>query len=472
MDTGTVLEISAPQREIKPKRPKLRLSVAERMIIVIIGDILLLLISLLIALWIWQITSYNSNNYYFDPPEMLLIIMPWLLISLITDSYNPKTIDNLLSSLKQPLRTALIAWLVYACAYFFARPGMLPRRWILIFGIASCLLLISWRYLHFLIFSQVRMRERVLIISDDCDHPLIKELQQLNKLYYEIADCICLGKQNHDDDQYLNFADIKNKQGIDKIILALQQPPTSACLKQILDIRESGVTISLFPVFYGQLHRRLPLDYLNNWNTLHLPLQDSEFSGFYPLLKRLTDLLCALIGLTIFVVLFPILAIALRAFSYGPMFFSQIRVGKNGRKFRLWKLRTMVVNADQHGPLWTRDNDVRITPVGRIIRKLHLDELPQFWNVLKGELSVVGVRPLTVKQCEIFEQAIPLHNMRHLVTPGLTSWAVVNYRHVNDIEGARVRLEYDLYYIKHQSIWIDWYIIFRTIWTMATMNGL
>ena len=109
---------------------------------------------------------------------------------------------------------------------------------------------------------------------------------------------------------------------------------------------------------------------------------------------------------------------------------------------------------------------------GKILRKSHIDELPQFINLLKGDISVVGVRPLSVRQCEKFEQKIPFHNLRHLVKPGLTSWAVINFNHVNNLQGAKTRLEYDLYYVKNQSLWLDFLIIFRTIWTIVTMKGL
>lgn len=131
----------------------------------------------------------------------------------------------------------------------------------------------------------------------------------------------------------------------------------------------------------------------------------------------------------------------------------------------------MTVDTEKES-MWTQDVDQRITRIGKFLRKSRLDEIPQLWNVLKGELSIVGIRPLSKEQCDKFAKEIPFHNMRHIAKPGITGWAVINQGHVNTMEGARVRLEYDLYYVKYRNIWLDIFIILRTIWTVVTLKGM
>ena len=198
----------------------------------------------------------------------------------------------------------------------------------------------------------------------------------------------------------------------------------------------------------------------------------SQFSRFNQIGKRLLDIICGLIVAAIFVVVFPFVAIAIKLDSPGSIFYKQERVGLGGAKFTIYKLRSMVHNAERNGQAqWAVKGDARITKVGNFIRKTRLDELPQVINVLKGEMSMVGPRPERQQFIEKLAQQIPSYNNRLEVKPGLTGWAQVNYGYGSTVEDARIKLKYDLYYCQHQSLLLDFQILLRTFAVVFKMQG-
>jgi lipopolysaccharide/colanic/teichoic acid biosynthesis glycosyltransferase len=167
-----------------------------------------------------------------------------------------------------------------------------------------------------------------------------------------------------------------------------------------------------------------------------------------------------------------LIALAIRLDSPGAVFYSQTRVGQGGRIFTVRKLRTMVTDAERDGQaVWAARNDPRVTRAGTILRRLHLDEVPQFWNVLRGEMSIVGPRPERPEFVAQLEKHIPFYRLRHAVKPGIAGWAITHADYVGSVEDARLRVEYDLYYIKHQSLWLDFWILFRTVWHVLAFKG-
>jgi len=184
------------------------------------------------------------------------------------------------------------------------------------------------------------------------------------------------------------------------------------------------------------------------------------------------DILVASVGLIILAFLFPVLALALYLDSSGPIFYIQERVGKGGRVFNLVKFRSMVPNAEVNGgAVWAEENDPRATRVGRFLRRTMLDELPQFINVLRGEMSIVGPRPERPLFADQLAEEIPFYRARHAAKPGMAGWALINYGYSSSVGDALVKLGYDLYYIKHQSIWLDVMILLKTLGAMVALRG-
>jgi lipopolysaccharide/colanic/teichoic acid biosynthesis glycosyltransferase len=195
-------------------------------------------------------------------------------------------------------------------------------------------------------------------------------------------------------------------------------------------------------------------------------------SGFYELMKRLLDILGGIVGVMIFAITYPFLALAVFIDSGLPIFYSQTRLGRGGRVFIIYKYRTMRQDAEADGEVRTTlENDPRVTRVGNFMRKTRLDELPQFWNVLRGEMSLVGPRAERPELVAEYQKQIPFYRARLLVKPGLTGWAQINYGYVADVTETAVKIEYDLYYIKHRTFGMDFQIILRTIGTVLRRTG-
>jgi lipopolysaccharide/colanic/teichoic acid biosynthesis glycosyltransferase len=195
-------------------------------------------------------------------------------------------------------------------------------------------------------------------------------------------------------------------------------------------------------------------------------------SGFYDLFKRVVDIFGGLAGMVILALLFPFLALAVAADSGFPVFYSQLRLGRGGSIFRIYKFRSMYQKLElEKNTRTTMENDPRVTRVGNFLRKSRLDELPQFWNVLRGDMSLVGPRAEVPDLVAEYQKQIPFYRARLLVKPGLTGWAQINYGYVASVTETGIKLEYDLYYIKHRTISMDIQIILRTIGTVIRRTG-
>jgi len=191
----------------------------------------------------------------------------------------------------------------------------------------------------------------------------------------------------------------------------------------------------------------------------------------YLVFFRIADVFISIIGLILFVVLAPFILIGNILGNQGPTFYTQKRVGKKGEIFKIYKLRSMKKNAEKDGAVWAKKNDVRITSFGKVLRNTRLDEIPQFFNILKGEMSLIGPRPERPEFVESLEKEIPFYAIRHVIRPGLTGWAQVNYNYANSIEEQEEKLRYDLYYIKERNTFLDFKIFIKTISTVLFFKG-
>jgi exopolysaccharide biosynthesis polyprenyl glycosylphosphotransferase len=223
---------------------------------------------------------------------------------------------------------------------------------------------------------------------------------------------------------------------------------------------------------YEQITGRVPIEHLEaDWLVTSF-MERVRLDSVSLVVQRLLDLVGGLAGLVPLLVLLPFVGLAIRLESPGPIFYRQVRAGRGGRPFWLLKFRTMIDGAEADGQArWATAGDARVTGVGRFLRRARLDELPQVWNVLRGDMSLVGPRPERPELITLLEQNIPFYRARLLVKPGLTGWAQVNYGYGRSVDDAQVKLEYDLYYIKHQSLWLELIILFRTIAVVLGMKG-
>lgn len=192
---------------------------------------------------------------------------------------------------------------------------------------------------------------------------------------------------------------------------------------------------------------------------------------FYLFAQRMSDIVISVFGLVFFILFIPIILLGNLLGNKGTLFYTQNRVGFHGKEFKIYKLRSMIQNAEKNGAVWAQKNDKRITSFGRFLRTTRLDELPQFYNILKGEMSVIGPRPERPEFVNELEEQIPFYAIRHVIRPGLTGWAQVNYPYAGTLEEQETKLRYDLYYIKERSSFLDFKILIKTISTVLLMRG-
>ena len=259
--------------------------------------------------------------------------------------------------------------------------------------------------------------------------------------------------------------------GAEEIILAVNREMNPSAIKALMTCFEHGVDIVPVGLATERSLGRVPLQHLGDrwlpptfWASNAIPL-------FYDVLKRASDILFALLVSILTLPLLLIAALLVRLTSLGSAFYRQVRTGMHGRPFTIYKLRTMVNDAEAGGVQWAEKNDTRITPLGKFLRATRIDELPQLWNVLRGDMSLVGPRPERPEFVEQLEKEIPFYRARFAVRPGITGWAQVKHRYVNSVEDTKTKLEYDLFYIKNRSLWLDLVILGKTAKTVVTFRG-
>ncbi len=251
------------------------------------------------------------------------------------------------------------------------------------------------------------------------------------------------------------------------LVLDLRPVLSEEMAKFVFSWHLAGRSVVPLSTIYEQHTGRFPLVHLDEGWELSAPLDRNRYAGF----KRAGDTALILVTLPLWLVLGAVIAVTVLLDAGRGVIYRQERVGWNGRPFTLYKFRSMVVDAETDGPQFARSDDVRFTRSGRWLRRTRLDEVPQLWNVLRGDVSLVGPRPERPVFTEQFERSIPFYGYRHVVRPGLTGWAQVNYGYADDEAQTFDKLTYDLYYVKHMSPWLDLEILGRSVWTMVSGFG-
>ncbi|MFY9682800.1 MAG: exopolysaccharide biosynthesis polyprenyl glycosylphosphotransferase [Candidatus Sulfotelmatobacter sp.] len=250
---------------------------------------------------------------------------------------------------------------------------------------------------------------------------------------------------------------------VHRVIVALDERRSAMPMKELLQLRlEGGVLIEEATSWLEKIDGKIEVEQLKrSWIIF---AEGFRFSGSFWLLRQLLSLVVVLLGLPFALILIPIIAVAIKIFSPGPVFYHQERIGRGGKRFCCYKFRTMRPDAEADiGPTWADDDDPRITTLGKYLRLLRLDEIPQLWCVLKGDMAFVGPRPERPEFVEMLTGAFDYYPIRHLVRPGITGYAQIRYKYGNTIEDAKKKLEYDLFYIKNASIGLDVFIMVQTL---------
>ena len=240
---------------------------------------------------------------------------------------------------------------------------------------------------------------------------------------------------------------------------------------QLISLFKKGYLITSSEKFIESISKRIPETHLNESFYNHLTFSNSQQNRAYFIFHRVFDIIGALIGIMFLAFLIPFVLLTNSISNKGKIFYYQERVGKGGELFKIIKLRTMVSNAEKSGAVWAIKNDVRITKFGKFLRRTRFDEIPQFINILKGDMSIIGPRPERPQFVEELSKNYPFYTIRNVIKPGLTGWAQVEYPYASTKEEQYVKLRYDLYYIKERNLLLDFKILIKTISTVLFLRG-
>jgi len=364
-----------------------------------------------------------------------------------------------------------LAWIGLAFS-FYAFPSLIIGRGVSLIALPLALgLMVSWRVTIHWFLGHPDFGERILIVgSGNLAVELAREVLDRPDAGYRIVgfvgtDAELLGKSLINPrviGMTEELDDIVKREHIDRIVVAMGERRGQLPTNKLLKLSLAGqVSIEEGLAFYERVTGRVSLNMLRpSWLIFTGRGRQAKLAEFS---RSFVHWLIALIGAILSLPIVAITAALVKLESRGPVFYKQERVGKNGRTFVLMKFRSMRVDAETDGPVWATKGDVRTTRIGRVIRKIRVDEIPQFWNILRGEMSFVGPRPERPHFVAQLAEEIPFYEQRHLIAPGLTGWAQIKYPYGASIEDARQKLQYDLFYIKNQSLILDAIIMFETI---------
>ncbi len=464
-----------------------QLRLSERRLLLLLGDTVACLLATLVALGAWSLTAPEPFDLTFIAQRAhWFVIMPllWLAVARLNGFNDLRLAHRRAAMFARLLFISVQVVIVYVFLFFLIVPSGfdLPRLFTLYYAVAAFSLVGMWRVARPRLFSWTEQpRRAVLIGGGRAAAAFAQTLAQEAPREYEIVGYMT-GEADSDGriegvpalGAGADLLEIVRHQGVSELILAHEGALPAELFQGVMACYEQGIAITPMPLLYEQITGRVPIEHVGQFDwQLVLPLEGDTLSfRLYLLIKRLIDVSLALIGLACFAILLPPLALIIRLDSRGAIFYRQERLGRGGKPFQIVKLRTMVQDAEKlSGPQWARKDDPRITRVGRILRKTRLDEIPQLWNVLRGEMSIVGPRPERPVFVDRLAQRIPFYRTRLLVAPGLTGWAQICYKYGNTEEDALIKLQYDLYYIRHQSIALDLLIMVRTLGKMLALSG-
>jgi sugar transferase (PEP-CTERM system associated) len=406
-----------------------------------------------------------------------LVASTYLLCMYYLDLYESRVLGNPHEVLTRQLQVLGLGSVMLAILYYFYPETQLGRGVFLIGLLLMIPILILWRKAFRRLVKSPRLSERTLIVGQGpLADALAREVRMRPELGLDIVGCVDASKNGLAMDglpflgELSALPDVARRQKIERFVIALEDRRGNLPIDDLLALQSVGATVQQGADLYESVTGKIPLNSLRRGWLLFS--SSSHASRKFLLLKQTFSLLLSLFGLLASFPVLVLIAIAIKLDSKGPVLYCQKRVGKNGKEFTLYKFRTMIDGADldgQHRP--AQANDDRFTRVGRWLRRTRFDEVPQMFNILRGDMDFVGPRPFVPSQEKECAHQIPFYSQRWAVKPGVTGWAQINHGYCASIEDNIEKAAYDLYYIKHMSIGLDLFILFRTVKTVLLARG-
>lgn len=436
-------------------------------IIILLSDIGVLFFSLWLSLIIRYRENFNTSIWQMHWPIFLWLFIIWLIIFYAFNLYDLRAHKNNFEFLNSYLKAIVINVIIGVLYFYLLSPKteIEPKTILIFLALLFSIFFLLWRGVINKLFNSKKLFPNFLFIGYE---PLIKDILPKKGLDYRYGfnyKGIVTNENIPDLDYNLkqyNFNQLNEIIKKEKInLLVINEPNNENITNLLFQFIPLRLNFLSFTNFYEYCTYRVPLTIINHGWFLNNFSEGNK--SFFEVIKRFIDILFSLIFGGISLLLIPFIASLVAVNSKGKIIFKQKRVGKDGKIFTAVKFRTMYQNAENNGPMWAQENDPRITAVGQFLRKTRLDEIPQLWNIFKGEMSFVGPRPERPEFIEQLTDKIPFYNERLLVKPGLTGWAQINYPYASSVDDSLKKLQYDLYYIKHRSLFLDLSIILKTI---------
>ncbi len=419
-----------------------------RKYLLMLGDVIVFYIAILFTLCIRYGSAFDRQPIKEHGVYFSLILPMTLFVFYVHRLYNDKAMNNYSRFYVVIVRATLLNFFITSVFFYFVPAGIAPKTNLFIFTMLFLFLFLIWRFACNMLFNPSHCTKSAVIVGRGSDdEALAREITSHPEFGYR-----CTALVNPDDAQAIQ--QILDRRPIPTIILGSNAYHVPDAITLLYRERNRGYEFITFNEFYEMVIRKIPIPSINAiWvlENIH------EQKLFYDVLKRVLDIILAfLFGIPFLLLIVPI-ALGIKWSSPGPVFYWQRRAGKNAQEFVLIKFRSMV--------------DMRITTIGKFLRQTRLDELPQILNIIKGDMSFIGPRPERIDVQHQLEKHIPFFGSRNLITPGLTGWAQVQYRHTTTALDAVEKLQYDLYYIQHRSLFMDLDIILKTIHTVMERRG-
>jgi len=461
------------------KKKGIHFEVSERKVLLRIMDLVM------VFLGIYGLEFFFSFNYlsisWQNISQLILLGAYVTVFATIFELYDLQKASRLDVTFRNTVITASIVVLFYLLTPYFS--PLLPeeRIQILYFYFNIIVAISLWRIAYIYLIESPRFYKRVLLVGEVSNIESLVAALNTSDPNYKIVGFINSEATNPESVKFKglkefnaeDFLEIIQKENISEVLVASfnTEAIISEVYHDLMLLLERGFKIREYTQVYEELLHKVPIQFVGKDFYKYFPFSRSNENKLYIFFQRTFDILFAVFGIICGLILFPFIVIGNLIANRGPLFYTQERVGRNSRPFKIIKLRTMIVNAEVDGAKWAKKNDKRITVFGNFLRRSRLDEIPQFYNVLKGEMSVIGPRPERPFFVNELSRIIPFYETRHIIKPGLTGWAQVNTRYGSSIDDSLVKLQYDLYYIKHRSVFLDFSIAIKTLSTILYYRG-
>jgi sugar transferase (PEP-CTERM system associated) len=453
-----------------------------RTLLLIIAEALLIFLAMVVSVYLrfgWLDGYYELNEKY-GFLKAGIVTLFCLTAFYLYDLYDFVVMHDRRELVLRLIQALGLAWVALAIMMYLL-PSLVIGRGVSLIALPMALaLMVAWRVGAHWLLGHPNVGEKILIVgSGDAAVEVAREVLERRDAGYRIVGFVdnrpeLVGKSLVNPRVVgltSELGDIIRREGVNRVVVAMAERRGQFPVRQLLDLSLSGdVAIEECASFYERLTGRVSLDMMRpSWLIFSGRGRQGRLSGA---VRTAVHRGVALAGAVLSLPIALLTATLIKLDSRGPVLYSQERVGKNGRTFRVFKFRSMRTDAEANGPVWASKNgDARVTRVGRVIRKIRVDEIPQFWNILRGDMNFVGPRPERPHFVRQLAEEIPFYEQRHLIPPGLTGWAQIKYPYGASIEDAREKLQYDLYYVKNQSLVLDAVIMFETVKTILFGRG-